>query len=109
MQWEPPAIFLFYACCIYIFMNRIAVMTADSAAGDEKTGASIQSVLISRGRIAAYDDQEKKILGVSLGGLPHCIIKDLGRQLTKICVSIINLESKTDLHCSRPFSHTVKK
>lgn len=49
-------------------MNRIAVMTADSAAGDEKTGASRQSVLISRGRMAVYDDQEQEMLGVSLGG-----------------------------------------
>lgn len=49
-------------------MNRIAVMIADSAAGDEKTGASRQSVLISRGRMAVYDDQEEKIFGVSLGG-----------------------------------------
>lgn len=49
-------------------MNRIAVMTADSAARDEKTGASIQSILISRGRMAAFDDKEEKILGVSLGG-----------------------------------------
>lgn len=49
-------------------MNRIAVMTADSAAGDEKAEFSIQSVLISRGRTAAYDDQEEKMLGVSFGG-----------------------------------------
>lgn len=90
-------------------MNRIAVMTADSAAGDEKAGFSIQSVLISRGRTAAYDDQEEKMLGVSFGGLPHCIIKDLGRQPIKQCVSIMNLESKTNLHCSWSFSHTVKK
>lgn len=49
-------------------MNRIAVMTADSAAGDEKTGSSIQSVLISKGSMAAYDDQEEKVLGVSFRG-----------------------------------------
>lgn len=49
-------------------MNRIAVMTADSAAGDEKAGSSIQSVLISRGRMAAYDDQEEKVLWVSFRG-----------------------------------------
>lgn len=58
---------LFYACFIYIFMNRIVVMTADSAAGDEKAGFSIQSVFILRGRVAAYDDQEEKIFGVSFG------------------------------------------
>lgn len=48
-------------------MNRIVVMTADSAAGDEKAGFSIQSVFILRGRVAAYDDQEEKIFGVSFG------------------------------------------
>lgn len=58
---------LFYACCIYIFMNGIAVVTADPAAGDEKAGSSIQSVLISRGRMAAYDGQEERVLGSHLG------------------------------------------
>lgn len=90
-------------------MNGIAVMTTDSAAGDEKARFSIQSVLISGGRTAAYDDQEKKMLGGFIGGLPPCVIKDLGRQPIKKCVSIMNLESHTDLHCSWPFSHTVKK
>lgn len=49
-------------------MNGIAVVTADSATGAEKTGSSIQSVLISRGRMAAYDDQEERVLRVSFGG-----------------------------------------
>lgn len=48
--------------------EQIAVMTADSAAGDEKAGSSIQSVLIFRGRMAAYDDQEEKVLRVSFRG-----------------------------------------
>lgn len=74
---------LFYAWYIYIFMNRIAVMTADFAAGDEKAGSSIQSVLISRGRMAAYDEQEEKVLGGFIWGLPHCAIKDMDRQPTK--------------------------
>lgn len=43
-------------------------MTADSAAGDEKAGSSIQSILIFRGRMAAYDDQEEKVLRVSFRG-----------------------------------------
>lgn len=64
-------------------MNRIAVMTADFAAGDEKAGSSTQSVLISRGRMAAYDEQEEKVLGGFIRGLPHCAIKDLDRQPTK--------------------------
>lgn len=58
---------LFYVCSIYIFMNRIVVMTADSAAGDEKAGFSTQSVFILRGRVAAYDDQEEKIVRASFG------------------------------------------
>lgn len=48
-------------------MNRRAVMTADFAAGDEKAGFSTQSVSISRGRLATYDDQKEKMLGVSFG------------------------------------------
>lgn len=42
-------------------------MTADFAAGDEKAGFSTQSVSISRGRLATYDDQKEKMLGVSFG------------------------------------------
>lgn len=49
-------------------MNGIAVVTADPEAGDEKAGSSIQSVLISRGRMAAYDGQKERVLGVSFGG-----------------------------------------
>lgn len=59
---------LFYACCVYIFMNGRAVVRADAAAGDGKAGASMQSVLISRGRMAAYDGQEERVLsGFHLG------------------------------------------
>lgn len=46
-------------------MNRKAVMTADSAAGDEKAESGVQSVLISRGRMAAYDNQNEKVLEIS--------------------------------------------
>lgn len=63
LKRETPVIFfiLFYACSIYIFMNRIVVMTADSAAGDEKAGFSTQSVFILRGEWQHMYTQEEKI------------------------------------------------
>lgn len=47
---------------IYIFMKRIAVMTADRATRKEKTPFfGTQSVQNLRGKDAAYGDKEKKL------------------------------------------------
>lgn len=49
---------------IYIFMKRIAVMTADRATWKEKTPFfSIQSIQNLGGKDAAYGDKEEKLFG----------------------------------------------